>query len=191
MTVLRDVSYTLKELIQKNVAELSHSENSIVFESPADIVPSGSTMLSIFLYQILQNGFLRNIEPKPIDTTRMKYPPLNLDLYYMFTPYAKDIDTELIIMEELMKIFHDFSVLRGSMLQGELLDSGNDEIRIVPNNVTFDEINKLWERFPNKSYKLSASYILSPVSIPSGKDPAKITRVITKDLNLYRKETDK
>ena len=142
MTVFRDVSITLKELLQSKIAELNISQNSVVFESPADIEPTGSTMLSVFLYQILENGFLRNVEPKPIDTTRMRYPPLNLDLYYMFTPYAKEIETELLVMEGLMQIFHDISVLRGDLLRGDLVASGNDEIRIVPNNITFEEINK-------------------------------------------------
>jgi Pvc16 N-terminal domain len=190
MTVLRDVSNTLKELLRSSIPELN-SQNSVVFDSPADIMPTGSTTLSIFLYQILENGFLRNIDPKPIDTTRMQYPPLNLDLYYMFTPYAKDIENELLIMESILQIFRDKSVLRGDTLQGNLIASGNDEIRVIPNNITFDEINKLWERFPNKSYKLSAAYILSPVSIPSAKEPAKITRIVKKDINIYRKEIGK
>jgi hypothetical protein len=190
MTVLRDVGVTLRELVQPKISGLANP-NSVVFKSPADIEATGSTVLSIFLYQIVENGFLRNIEREQIDTTHMRYPPLILDLYYIFTPYAKDIETELLIMEELMQIFHDTSVLREDMLQGDLIASGNDEIRIIPNNFTFEEINKLWERFPNRSYKLSASYILSPVRIPSAKEPAKITRVIEKDIRVYRQEIER
>lgn len=190
MTVLRDVGETLKQILQSNIPELKNNQSSVVFESPADIVTSGSTILSIFLYQIVENGFLRNIEPEPIDITKMRYPPLTLDLYYLFTPYAQDRETELLIIEELMQIFHDTSVLRGNSLKNNLVSAGNNEIRIIPNSLTFDEINKLWERFPNKSYKLSVSYILSPVRIPSAKDPANITRVINREINVYRKEAD-
>ncbi len=190
MTVLRDVGITLRELLQSKIPELKVNQNSVVFESPADIVPTGSTIMSVFLYQIVENGFLRNIEPEPIDITQMKYPPLTLDLYYMFTPYAKDRETELLVIEELMQFFNDTSVLKENVLRGNLVASGNNEIRIIPNNITFEEINKLWERFPNKSYKLSASYILSPVRIPSAKDPAKITRVVKKEINVYRQEAD-
>ncbi|RPJ77219.1 MAG: DUF4255 domain-containing protein, partial [Alphaproteobacteria bacterium] len=187
---LRDVGITLRELLQSKVHELKVNQNSVVFESPAEIEPTG-TLLSVFLYQIVENGFLRNTDPVPIDTTRMRYPPLVLDLYYMFIPYAKDRETELLIMEELMQVFYDTSVLREDALQGNLVAAGNNEIRITPNNFTFEEINKFWERFPNKSYKLSASYILSPVKIPSAKEPAKITRVIKKDINVYRQGADK
>jgi hypothetical protein len=191
MTVLRDVSNTLKELLLSKVSGPA-TPDSVVFESPADIVPpKGSTKtLSIFLYQIVENGFLRNIEPEPIETTQMRYPPLTLDLYYLFTPYATDKENELLMMEDIMQTFHDFSVLRGEALKGGLVMAGNHEIRVIPNNFTFEEINKLWERFPNKSYKLSVSYILSPVRIPSAKEPAKITRIVKRDINIYRQEAD-
>jgi hypothetical protein len=186
MTVLRDINITLKDHILPKIPELEDDPKSIVFDSPADITQAGN-MLSIFLYQIVENGFLRNINPEPVGTTQLKYPPLAIDLYYIFTVYGKDRETELIIIERLLQLFHDMRVLKGDILKGELLTTGNDEIKIIPNNLTFEEINKLWERFPNKPYKLSASYIISPVRIPSAKEPEMITRVIERDINLYRK----
>jgi hypothetical protein len=87
-----------------------------------------------------------------------------------------------------MQVLYDNSVLRGDLLKGGLKGAGNEEIRVVPNNLTFEEINKLWERFPNKPFKLSASYILSPVRIPSGKPIEIIKRVMEKDIDVYRKE---
>lgn len=190
MTVLRDVSLTLKELLFPNIPEFKEHSNLVVFDSPADISTTGN-LLSIFLYQIVENSSLRNINPEPIDTNQLRYPPLALDLYYIITAYGTDRETELLIVERLMQIIHDVSVLKGGMLKGDLAKTGNTEIRIVPNNLTFEEINKLWERFPNKPYKLSASYIISPVRIPSGKDPMKITRVIERDIDLHRMEIKK
>ncbi len=167
---------------------IKFEDNSIFFNSPADIeiskIPKHS--LSIFLYQIVENNYLRNIESEQLKD-RMLYPPLVLDLYYIFTPYAKDDpETELRILEKVMQTFHDNSVLKGEILEKGMKESGNDEIRVVPNNLTFDEINKLWERFPNKPFKLSASYILTPVKIPSEREPVEIKRVIEKDIKLYR-----
>ena len=187
MAVLKDIGDSLKALLQNNITELK-PVNSIVFDSPADIEPTGNPMLSIFLYQIVENGNLRNTPSETIDTDKMRYPPLILDLYFIFTPYAKVKETELIIIEKLMQVLYDNSVLRGDMLKGGIKGTGNDEIRIVPNNLTFEDINKLWESFPNKPFKLSASYILSPVRIPSGKPIAIIKRVIEKNIDVYRKE---
>ncbi len=165
-TALRDVGETVKSLLGKNIPELS-GEEAISFDSPADIQVSGSARLSIFLYSVVESSHLRNIEPEPSGADRITYPPFTVDLFYLFTPYAQTRDAELIILEKLMQLLHDNPVLRDDMLKGNLKKSGNTEIRIVPHSITFEELNKLWERFPNKSYKLSFTYMFTPVRIPS------------------------
>lgn len=184
MSILLDVGDSLRNIILKNITELT-DENSIVLDSPADIEPNSNTKLSIFLYQIAENSYLKNIEAEYIGRDQMRYPPLLVDLYFLFTPYAKNRETELIILEKLMQVFHDNPVLKNGLLKESLKESGNDEIRIVPNNVNFEEINKLWERFPNKAFKLSVSCILTPVRIPSEKPPALIKRVIQKEIDIH------
>lgn len=185
MEILRDISLTLKNLLT-SISELN--ANTIIFKSPAEIdtATDGTRLLSVFLYQIVENNYLKNVGPQPVDLDKMQYPPLTLDLYYMFTPYDNDKENELIILEKVMQIFHDTPVLKGDMLKDSLKGTGNDKIRVIPNNLTFEEINKVWERFPNKAYKLSASYILTPVSIPSRKPPAMIKRVMEKEIDAYR-----
>ena len=184
MTILLDISESLRDLILKKIDELP-DENSIVLDSPADIEPNSITRLSIFLYQIVENSFLKNAGPKYVGINQMRNPPLSIDLHYLFTPYAKNRETELIILEKLMQVFHDNPVLKGELLKESLKVSGNDEIRIVPNNVNFEEINKLWERFPDKAFKLSLSCIITPVYIPSEKPPVTIKRVMEKEIDIY------
>ena len=185
MAIIRDIGLTLRKLLT-SISELD--ESLIVFNSPSDIQSTDGRRLSVFLYQIVENNYLRNIGSEPVGLDRMQNPPLVLDLYYIFTPYDADREIELIILEKLMQVFHDNPVPKGdNMLEGSLKGSGA-EIRVVPDNLTFEEINKLWERFPNRPYKLSASYILTPVRIPSAKEPIKVTRIIEKDIDLYRKE---
>jgi len=181
MAVLLDIGEALRDLIMKNIPELP-DENSIVYDSPVDIEANSSTRLSIFLYQIVENSFLKNVEAEYIGD-KMRFPPLTLDLYYLFTPYAKNRETELIIIEKLLQVFHDNQVLKKELLKASLEGSGNYEIRIVPNNLNFEEINKLWERFPNKAFKISVSSILTPVRIPSEKPLAVIKRV--KDMEIH------
>ena len=79
-TLLRDVGETLKKLLKKNIPEIS-DENSIIFDSPADIESAATAKLSVFLYQIMENTHLRNAEPIPIGTTQMRYAPLTVDLF--------------------------------------------------------------------------------------------------------------
>lgn len=187
-TILRDVGITLKKLLKDNlkddIPELS-KENSIIFDSPADIDPSEKARLSVFLYQIIENTYLKNAPRESIGVDQWQNPPLIVDLLYLFTPYAKDRETEIIIMEGLMQVLYDHSVLRGDMLENNLKQSGNDEIRIVYNNLSLEDINKLWERFPNNPFKLSVSYTLTPIRISSEKRK-KIPRVIEKQIDIYR-----
>lgn len=187
MAILRDVGESVKELLHQKIYELS-DENSILFDSPADIEATTTPKLSMFLYQIVENSHLRNVEPKPIGIDQMRYSPLALDLYYIFTPFANNRETEIIILERIMQIFYDNAVIKDEMLTVSLKESGNDKIRVIANNLSFEELNKLWERFPNKDFKLSVSYIFTPIKIPSEKPDTRIKRVIEKDIKVYTKK---
>lgn len=189
MTIIKDVSETLKEILQQ-IPELS-DEDSITFDSPADVEETNKPNLSIFLYQIVENSFLRNLEPEPIGIDQMRYPPLVIDLHYIFTPFSRSKDKELIIIEKIMQMFYDNSVFTDEMLNENLRNSGNHAIKIVPDNLSFDDLSKLWERFPDKDFKLSISYVLTPVRIPSGKPIAEIKRVQKKDIDLYMMDAGK
>jgi hypothetical protein len=183
MSILLDMGDSLRNLFMKKISELP-DENAIVLDSPVDIEANSNTKLSIFLYQVVENGFLRN-EQGYFGRDKMRYPPLTVDLYYLFTPYAKNRETELIILEKIMQVFHDNPVFKEDMLKASLKESGNEEIRIIPNNISFEEINKLWDRFPNKAFKLSVSSILTPVRIPSEKPDELVKRVLDKDIRMY------
>lgn len=177
LTILLEIGDILKNLLKDKSTVLS--ENEINFKSPGEIGTGLQKQLSIFLYKIVENSYLRNTEPKPVGTTKMQYPPLILDLYYILIPYTNNNNkaTELIILAEVIQTLYDNQILN--------IDTENDKIKVVPNSLTLDDLNKLWGIFPEKSYKLSASYILTPVRIPSARDPKDITRVIEKDIKYY------
>lgn len=183
-TLIRDVSNTLKKLISQNIAELT-SENSILFDSPGEVESGTITRLSIFLYQVEPNPFTRNLGDIPVGNAKLRYPPVSVDLNYMFTPYAQYRETEFIVLEKLVQLFHDNAVLKENQLEGNLQQSDNSEIRIVPVTLTLDELNKLWGIFPNKSYKLQICYKLTPVYIPSSK-VRDIARVETPEIRSER-----
>lgn len=189
--ILHDVDDTLRFLVKTQLQDEFPEfkfDNAITFDSPADIDASKLTTakVSIFLYQIVENSYLKNNEREFSDLQKLNYPPLFLDLYYLFTPYASERDKEHTILERIMTAFHDHTVLKEPVLQGNLQSSGNTEIRTVSHSFSFEEINKLWERFPNKPFKLSVAYMLTPVRILSAKEPETITRVVEKDIKVFR-----
>lgn len=169
-TVIRDVSETLRKLVRSNVPDLSGA-NAVTFESPGELSPGATPRLSIYLYQIVRNHTLSAMPPsiarRGADFTSIAAPAA-VDLLYMFVPYAKHPETDLILADAIKQLFHDTQTLRGPMLQGSLPKTGNTELDIIPEDMSVDLLRSVWMGFPHKPHRLSFFYIISPVRIPSG-----------------------
>jgi hypothetical protein len=182
-TIIRDVGKSLKELLEANIPTLN---NNISFNSPADVqTPGGNQrLLSFFLYQVAENVHMRNRNLEASGPERMVYPPVILDFYYLLTPYAKERDDEFDVLEKVVRTLHDNAILRGSKLKGMLLESGNEELRIVPNPLSLEDLNHLWSTF-SKPFKTSLAYLVTPVRIPSTRE-LEARRVVRKDDRYYQ-----
>ena len=185
LTLIRDVSFALKKFLKENLVEFS-GDSSIIFDSPGDIQnPPTPYGLSLFLYQVNENPFMKNNGNIPVSSNTLQKNQLFLDLVYLFTPYASNRDTEQILLTKLLRLLYDNSSLKGSILGTELLDSGNQELFIVSNDLTIEKMQSIWLLFPGKSFKLGISYTVSSLKIPSViKAPSQ--RVISKQLEFYQ-----
>lgn len=185
-TVIRDVSASLKALLKANVSEL-YDDSYISYDSPGDISAS-TTKLSMYLYHITENPCMRNSERVPVtNTNQFKYPPSNLDLYYLMTPFGgNNREMELLLLGRIFQLFHEHPVLSGTELLGNLTACGNQQIRVSYNNLAIQDIKMLWETFPGKNSKLCLSYLVSPILLPAERSIT-IPRVQTKDLRLDQK----
>ncbi|MFC5743237.1 DUF4255 domain-containing protein [Dyella tabacisoli] len=175
--VIRWVSESLRKLVREHIPLLS-AESAVVFESPAEIEAVGENKLSLYLYQIEHNVWLRNLPPtlshrQPVsagpNTLQVTPAPLVVDLVYMMVPYAKSAELELVLADELLRLFHDVAALEGPLLHPGLQQTGNQCIDIVPRDSSIEALRELWAGFGGKPYKLTKLYLLSPVRIPSGR----------------------
>jgi len=173
--VVRWVSESLRTLICKNIPELS-AEASVVFESPAEIETQGETKLSLYLYQIEQNAWLRNTPPTMdragpssggSNAMALTPAPMAVDLVYIMVPYAKTAELELVLTDKLLRLFYNVGWLQGPLLHQGLEQTGNSRIQIVPRETSFDMLRDIWAGFPGKPYKFTKLYTLSPVRIPT------------------------
>jgi hypothetical protein len=182
-TIIRDVGRTLKEFLETNIPAL---KNNISFNSPADMQSPGGDQrsLSLFLYQAMENSHMRNRNLETPEPDRLVYPPIILDFYYLLTPYANERDDEFDILEKIVRSFYDHAVLRGSDLKGMLLESGNDELRIVPHPLSLEDLNHLWNTF-SKPFKVSLAYLVTPIRIPSTRE-LDAHRVVRKEVRSYQ-----
>ena len=191
-TVIRDVSNSLKNLLSSKIAGLE--EGNISFQSPADFTPPGAKSLSQFLFQVKVNPHGRNSLPAPAglddggsSLSELRNPPVPVDLIYMLTPYGPDPIAEMELFESIITLLNDNSVLRDDLLDGTLAEQGNEEIRITPFDFGAEHLNNIWSIFPNKAYKVSLFYCLSPVMLMSEKVISE-KRVTSRKMDLYKLE---
>lgn len=182
-TVIGDVGETLKGLLISDPWTGISPKPDISLKSPEEIKDdSGSSnKISLFLYQISENPHLRNKEFDNVNDSQPGDLPMILDLLYLVTPYSDDKTQEKYILGKAMQIFHDNPVLCGTVLQGSLAGK-DEELRLLFNPLSLDDMTKIWSAFQDVAYKLSAGYMVTPVKIDSTRMLG-IQRVVSKEMD--------
>ncbi len=167
-----------------------------VSAKPPDRVPpvSGAdpNQLNLFLYHVAPNPGWRNqaLPSRDADGARLTNPPLALDLFYLLTAYGeKDFQAE-ILLGYAMQLFHETPVLtrdaiRKALMNPSLVDPSIlpttlpalvaadlaeqvEQIKIIPQNMSTEEMSKLWTALQTP-YRPTAAYQVSVVLIESRK----------------------
>ncbi|WP_437536879.1 DUF4255 domain-containing protein [Sorangium sp. So ce726] len=182
-TVLRDVSISLGALIRERVYLETPGDVDVEYFSPSMEDPTKQgrrPLILVYLYSISDNPYLRN-SPSTIVRTQTGFArraaPVVVDLLYMFVSYAQNVEIELILVDELKRLFADVPVLQGDALKGALRATGNESLGIVPDNLSLEQIHRIWAGFPNKPVRLSLYYTITPVRIPRATE-APVDRVL-------------
>ncbi|MGE3539957.1 MAG: DUF4255 domain-containing protein [Candidatus Tectimicrobiota bacterium] len=177
--VIADVGATVRQVLREHIADLMPAER-VVFASPADIDITTEPRLGVFLYQVLESAEMRNQPPEPEGLSGMRYSQ-TVDLFYLITPYTQQLEDAHRLLGQVMRVFVDHAVLHGSLLQGSLADIGQ-ALRLLLHPITIEELNRLWGLFPNRPYRLSLAYQVTPVKIV-GSLRAAAGRVITRQVD--------
>jgi hypothetical protein len=181
-SAIADVGETLLKVLREQLAPLVAADH-ITLASPADVELDTAPWLVLFLYQIVANPHLQNPPLIRTEPGRLQFAPLTVDLLYLVVPYAQSRENEHQIMGRVMQIFAAQPVLRGSWLQGSLAGS-DEELRVLHHALPLDELLRLWTAFNNKPYKLSVSYLVTPVRIDSARPPISIQPVTQRDVRM-------
>ncbi|MBW4518178.1 MAG: DUF4255 domain-containing protein [Scytolyngbya sp. HA4215-MV1] len=181
--VIHAVDETLRSLIADHLDTtakqiLTDPTLQISFKPPhrlmTDTTPT-KTHLSLFLYRVVENGEVKNRALASKNGHRLQYPPLALNLFYLITPLITDTegDEESAknahqLLGKVMQIFYDYAIVKGVDLKG-LLQNTAEEIRIVLNPISMEDMTKLWSSFM-RPYYLSVSYEVKVVYIDSNRE---------------------
>lgn len=134
------------------------------FEPPPKEPPTAENNVYFFLYQIVENVHMKNEEMLRMDDAHLQYPPISLDLYYLLILYGPGRN---LVLGRIMQIFHDHSIMKGAELK---LDNEDEEIKIIFNTISLDDLTKIWSAFKETGYALSVSYLITPVRIDSTRE---------------------
>jgi len=174
--VIADVGNTLKKLLWENIKndakvnKIIEAEANITLESPAEMQTDSNKKLSLYLYRIVENQFLKNQEIPNNDPKKIESNPLAIDLFYLITPATNLREQDHILLGKVMQVFHDHAVVRGLILTGDTLAGSDVQLRLVFYSLPFEEIIQLWQSFSEKSFHLSVCYQVTPIRIDSTRE---------------------
>jgi hypothetical protein len=164
-TAIAEVGQSLVQVIWNAIAAdqtlvaLINSENLISLESPAEHTDKQDTaLLSIYLYRIVEDAYLKNRGPVEGPGGTLQRPPLTLDLYYLITPLLTDAADRQIVLGKVMQVLYDRPSLEAPDLAGSLA-TASDVLRVVLNPVPLNEIALVWQAL-EIPYMLCVSYVV-------------------------------
>ncbi len=159
--VIAEVSKAFKYILD---TKMTTSPLTVTISSPDEEISNSTNRINLFLYHVVENAHLKNQDWQMNSPTKMKPPPLSLNLFYLLTPYPQnpnDYTNAHLIMGEAMQIIFDNPVLTS-----EYLNKAAEGVKLILNPINLDEMTKLWNAI-NKPYRLSVSYEVSVVQIDS------------------------
>jgi hypothetical protein len=130
----------------------------------------GDRRINLFLYRILENPTLKNLDWQVQRGTPSLIvpPPLSLNLYYLMTPYAQnDALTGNAraheILGEAMRVFHEQAIVpQDALVPG--LRNATEQIKIMLNPLDPEELGRVWGTF-SQPFRLSVMYEVSVVQL--------------------------
>ena len=167
-TVLLEVSKRLRDLLwdgyDPQTRNLIGPTNAgIVFLDPTRTAQSTSNKLSLWLYQVTENEFVKNQPCQPINgSAGLKVPPLSLNLFFLITPFADQPESDLLILGDTMRVLYDNAVLELRSPAANVTES----LRVILRQLPLEELSRVWEAL-QEPYRLSVPYEIRVVTIDS------------------------
>ncbi len=176
--VVAGVSEALRQVLfeelhsDPDTRQLFLNVGDIVFKNPTETAQDTSNRLSLWLYQITENEFVKNQQPQRgngADT--LQHAPLALEFSYLITPFANvggsngsSRDENHMVLGKVMQIFYDNSII----LVRDQTSGISEELRIIFKRLTLEELTRIWEAL-RESYRLSICYRVQVSRIDSSR----------------------
>jgi len=130
------------------------AEDNIVFLNPTETARDTSRRMSLWLYHVSEDAYVKNVPPVRLADGSFRMTPLALDLYYLLTPFAASGESDHLLLGQAMQTFHDTGMVR---ITDGMAGGVNEELRITLFRRSLDEISQVWQAL-REPYRLSVCY---------------------------------
>ena len=185
--IISDVSEAIIRILRDGmVPDIIPGSEGIGMCHPSD---KGDIQLGICLYDVKRNPDIIATDRIPVGSSKLRNPPLYVDLYYMITAYSMS-DIKFRTLEEAKILGRTMQLLQShAVLKGDILGKSAAELTQVPRiellDLETEEKTRIWS-IPDVPYKLSLFYKVYPIEIDS-LTVSEISRVSTVDITLEEK----
>lgn len=144
------------------------------FDTPnADHALVNGFGISLCLYRVAINGSMRNA-PRKVEPDGKSYrAPLPLDLYYLLTAWAGDVEMEQRLLGWAMRVIHDTPVLPAALINehtaGAPAFGPSETVEITLDALSFQDMATVWDKLKPKM-QTSIFYIARMVLIESTRE---------------------
>ena len=129
------------------------SEDAIVFSNPTVAAQDSANRLSLWLYQVCENEFLKNEPPERANGDVLRFTPLPLNLNYLLTPMSSSGEADHLLLGKSMQVLYDNSIV----LLRDPVSNVFEELHIVFARLSLEELTRIWESL-QEPYRLSVAY---------------------------------
>lgn len=132
---------------------------------------------SIYLYRVAINGAVRNLTLRRSPDGRRFRPSLPLDLHYMITPWAQDVERQHRMLGWVMRMMEDTGVFSAGHLNHYMPETdtfmAHEGLEIICDPLPLSDYLTLWDRLrprlpASATYALRMVFIDSDVHVPDG-----------------------
>jgi hypothetical protein len=149
LTHVEDDLPTCKFQLVSSQAMAGNDDNTPPVEQPG---------VTLFLYRVTVNEHLRNASR---GEGRASLP---LDLHYLLTVWATDVDQEHRILAWTMKQLHMHEALSASDLTPDGGWGPGEMVHVIPAEITHEDLTRLWDTL-RRPYRPSLTYVARVVQI--------------------------
>jgi hypothetical protein len=184
-SIVRHVTEALLGILRHDLSEVPAipilPAGNIKALPPDDIEDLTAETLLVFLYQVIESPFLKNIGPRAVvsppsppggNAVTVRRDPLAIDLYYLLipgaptTPEVAYLDTYDILGASMLSLHDHGSFTIGDWVTTLPPDEANLQFRIDFNRLDTADLIRIWEAV-HRPYRLSVSYVVRTVQIES------------------------